>query len=447
MKTSHRANILEKEKRMTKVTVIGAGLAGCEATWQLVNKGIAVDLIEMRPKVNTPAHQTADFAELVCSNSLRSNALTNGVGLLKAEMRLFDSLIMKVADRHAIPSGSALAVDREGFAKAITTTIKNHPLVNFINQEVTSIPTGPVIIATGPLTSPALSQAIAELVDAAFFYFYDAVAPIVNKDSIDFSIAYYKSRYDKGGDDYINLPMNKETFLKFYQELITAKTIKLHEFEKEIFFEGCMPIEEMAKRGIKTMLFGPLKPVGLANDEHKPYAVVQLRQDNAIADLYNMVGFQTHLTYGEQERVFQMIPGLEHATFARHGVMHRNTYLNAPKCLLSTYQYQKRQDLFFCGQLTGVEGYVESAASGLLAGVNMALYLKEQPLMILPDTTMIGAMANYITHASSSNFQPMNANFGIMRLLQDVNKNERKEAYGNQSLPILTDYVARWKTI
>ena len=432
---------------MTKVTVIGAGLAGCEATWQLVNKGIAVDLIEMRPKVNTPAHQTADFAELVCSNSLRSNALTNGVGLLKAEMRLFDSLIMKVADRHAIPSGSALAVDREGFAKAITTTIKNHPLVNFINQEVTSIPTGPVIIATGPLTSPALSQAIAELVDAAFFYFYDAVAPIVNKDSIDFSIAYYKSRYDKGGDDYINLPMNKETFLKFYQELITAKTIKLHEFEKEIFFEGCMPIEEMAKRGIKTMLFGPLKPVGLANDEHKPYAVVQLRQDNAIADLYNMVGFQTHLTYGEQERVFQMIPGLEHATFARHGVMHRNTYLNAPKCLLSTYQYQKRQDLFFCGQLTGVEGYVESAASGLLAGVNMALYLKEQPLMILPDTTMIGAMANYITHASSSNFQPMNANFGIMRLLQDVNKNERKEAYGNQSLPILTDYVARWKTI
>ena len=432
---------------MTKVTVIGAGLAGCEATWQLINKGIAVDLIEMRPKVNTPAHQTADFAELVCSNSLRSNATTNGVGLLKAEMRMFDSLIMKIADNHAIPSGSALAVDREGFAKAITSIIKSHPLVNFINQEVTCIPTGPVIIATGPLTSPALSQAIAELVDGTFLYFYDAVAPIVIKDTIDFSIAYYKSRYGKGGDDYINLPMNKETFFKFYQELITAKTIKLHEFEKEVFFEGCMPIEEMAKRGIKTMLFGPLKPVGLANDDHKPYAVVQLRQDNAIADLYNMVGFQTHLTYGEQERVFQMIPGLEHASFARYGVMHRNTYLNAPKCLVNTYQYQKRQDLFFCGQLTGVEGYVESAASGLLAGINMALYLKEQPLMVLPDTTMIGAMANYITHAASSNFQPMNANFGIMRLLQDVNKNERKEAYGKQSLAILADHVARWKTI
>lgn len=432
---------------MTKVTVIGAGLAGCEATWQLINKGIAVDLIEMRPKVQTPAHQTADFAELVCSNSLRSNAITNGVGLLKEEMRLFDSLIMKIATKHAIPSGSALAVDRDGFAKTITTIIKEHPLVNFINQEVTRIPDGPVIIATGPLTSPALSKAIAELVDASFLYFYDAVAPIIIKDSIDFSIAYYKSRYDKGGDDYINLPMSKEVFFKFYHELIIAKTIKLHEFEKEVFFEGCMPIEEMAKRGIKTMLFGPLKPVGLANDEQKPYAVVQLRQDNAIADLYNMVGFQTHLTYGEQERVFQMIPGLEHAIFARYGVMHRNTYLNAPKCLINTYQYRQRQDLFFCGQLTGVEGYVESAASGLLAGINMALYLKGKELMVLPDTTMIGAMANYITHAASSNFQPMNANFGIMRLLLDVNKNERKEAYGNQSLKILTDYVSKWKTI
>ena len=323
---------------MKRVTVVGAGLAGCEATWQLVSKGIGVDLIEMRPHTFTPAHQTGDFAELVCSNSLRSNALTNGVGLLKEEMRNFDSLIMKVADEYALPSGSALAVDRDGFSQKITKMITEHPLVNVYHKELTAIPDGPTIIASGPLTSPALSKAIADFVNKDFLYFYDAVAPIIIKDSIDFSVAYYKSRYDKGGDDYINLPMDQITFLNFYNELINANTIKLRDFEDEVFFEGCMPIEEMAKRGMKTLLFGPLKPVGLSTDEHrKPYAVVQLRQDNAIASLYNMVGFQTHLTYGEQQRVFKMIPGLANAEFARLGVMHRNTYLNSPTCLENTY--------------------------------------------------------------------------------------------------------------
>ena len=433
---------------MKRVTVVGAGLAGCEATWQLVNKGIGVDLIEMRPHTLTPAHKTGDFAELVCSNSLRSNALVNGVGLLKEEMRSFNSLIMKVADEYALPSGSALAVDRDGFSQKITKMITEHPLVNVYHKELTAIPDGPTIIASGPLTSPALSAAIAEFVDKDFLYFYDAVAPIIIKDSIDFSVAYYKSRYDKGGDDYINLPMDQITFLNFYNELINANTIKLHDFEDEVFFEGCMPIEELAKRGMKTLLFGPLKSVGLSIDEHrKPYAVVQLRQDNAIASLYNMVGFQTHLTYGEQQRVFKMIPGLANAEFARLGVMHRNTYLNSPTCLENTYQAKKRKDLYFAGQLTGVEGYVESAASGLLAGINMAMLVLDQEPMSLPNTTMIGAMANYITNANPVNFQPMNANFGIMRLMVDTDKKSRKEAYGQQALTVLKPYVKRWKDI
>ena len=433
---------------MKRVTVVGAGLAGCEATWQLVSKGIGVDLIEMRPHTFTPAHQTGDFAELVCSNSLRSNALTNGVGLLKEEMRNFDSLIMKVADEYALPSGSALAVDRDGFSQKITKMITEHPLVNVYHKELTAIPDGPTIIASGPLTSPALSKVIADFVNKDFLYFYDAVAPIIIKDSIDFSVAYYKSRYDKGGDDYITLPMDQITFLNFYNELINANTIKLRDFEDEVFFEGCMPIEEMAKRGMKTLLFGPLKPVGLSTDEHrKPYAVVQLRQDNAIASLYNMVGFQTHLTYGEQQRVFKMIPGLANAEFARLGVMHRNTYLNSPTCLENTYQAKKRKDLYFAGQLTGVEGYVESAASGLLAGINMAMLVLDQETMSLPNTTMIGAMANYITNANPVSFQPMNANFGIMRLMVDTDKKSRKEAYGQQSLTVLKPYVKRWKDI
>ncbi|MDD2591475.1 MAG: methylenetetrahydrofolate--tRNA-(uracil(54)-C(5))-methyltransferase (FADH(2)-oxidizing) TrmFO [Erysipelotrichaceae bacterium] len=430
---------------MKKVTVVGAGLAGCEATWQLISKGIMVDLIEMRPSKKTPAHTSGEFAELVCSNSLRSNALTNGVGLLKAEMRLFDSLIMKVADECSLPSGSALAVDREVFAKRITSILHEHPLVNIINKEQDVIIDEPMIIATGPLTSDKMTKVIGNYVDNDFLYFYDAVAPIIIKDSIDFSIAYYKSRYDKGGDDYINLPLNKEQFFAFYHELINAKTIKLHDFEKEIFFEGCMPIEEIARRGIKTMLFGPLKPVGLKQEgKESPYAVVQLRQDNAVASLYNMVGFQTHLTYGEQQRVFKMIPGLQNAEFARLGVMHRNTYLNSPSCLRNTYQSNKRDNLFFAGQITGVEGYVESAASGLLAGINMALSVQNKELFVLPNTTMLGAMANYITNADPSNFQPMNANFGIMRLLVDTDKRSRKEAYANQSLSILKDYVKIW---
>ena len=431
---------------MPEVKIIGAGLAGSEAAYQLIKKGIPVVLYEMRPKNSTPAHKTANFAELVCSNSLRSNSLTNGVGLLKEEMRRFDSLIMKAAELYQIPAGSALAVDREGFSSYITRTLKEHPLVRVEEVEVDQIPEGPTIIASGPLSSDKMCQALQGYFHKDFFHFFDAIAPIVYKDSVDFNKAYYKSRYGVGEDDYINCPMTREEFLNFYQELVSAKTIDLHEFE-QVFFEGCMPIEEMARRGMKTMLFGPLKPVGLSDETHRPYAVVQLRQDNARDSLYNIVGFQTHLTYGEQKRVFQMIPGLEHAEFARYGEMHRNTYINSPSLLKATYQDKNREDLFFAGQLTGVEGYIESAASGLLAGVNMALYLKGETPFILPDTCMMGAMANYITHASKDSFAPMNANFGIMRLLTDCPKNMRKEYLSKQALQVIEPYIEKWNSI
>lgn len=426
---------------MIEVTIIGAGLAGCEAAWQLVNRNIPVRLIEMRPVVMTPAHQTAGFSELVCSNSLRSDSLSNAVGVLKEEMRLLNSLIIEVADQTKLPAGSALAVDRSLFSNQITERLKNHPLVTFENKEVVEIPDGPVIIASGPLTSEKFGNAIKQFIDKDYFYFYDAVAPIIDKSSIDFTKAYYKSRYDKGEDDYINCPMNKMEFIRFYQELITAKTAATKEFEKEIFFEGCMPIEEMARRGDKTLLFGPLKPVGLEKEGERPYAVVQLRQDNAAADLYNIVGFQTHLTWPEQKRVFQMIPGLEQAEIVRYGVMHRNTYINSPKCLLNTYQSKQRENLFFAGQITGVEGYVESAASGLLAGINMAKLLNQEPLLQLGNTCVIGAMANYVSSANPDNFQPMNANFGIMRLKEEVNKKQRKEALAAQALEQIKELV------
>lgn len=420
---------------MERVTVIGAGLAGCEATWQLIKRNIPVRLVEMRPKKESPAFHTDRFAELVCSNSLRSNAMNNAVGILKEELRQMDSLIMKSADMHAVPAGSALAVDRETFSQYITDVIKNHPLVEVVNEEMTSLPEGPCIIATGPLTSDTLAKAIHDFTAEDTFHFYDAAAPIIEKDSIDFSKAYYKSRYDKGEASYINCPMNADEFEVFYDALIHAECVNLHDFEKETYFEGCMPIEEMARRGKKTMLFGPLKPVGLEKDKDShPVAVVQLRQDNVAASMYNIVGFQTHLTWPEQRRVFALIPGLENLKITRYGVMHRNSYLSSPVVLKETYQSKKRDDLFFAGQLTGVEGYVESCASGLIAGINMALYMQGKEPICFGNTCVMGSQAYYITHCDAKHFQPMNANFGIMHLNEKCKKHERKEKFASQAL-------------
>jgi methylenetetrahydrofolate--tRNA-(uracil-5-)-methyltransferase len=431
----------KKKMKHKSVTIIGAGLAGSEAAWQLVKRGFQVRLIEMRPKVSTEAHQSDRFAELVCSNSLRSNQLTNAVGLLKEEMRKLDSLIIRIADQTSVPAGSALAVDRVGFSSEITETLRNHPLVEVVCEEVTEIPEGNVIIATGPLTSKTLSSKIIELTGESSFYFYDAAAPIIEKESIDFSIAYYKSRYDKGDADYINCPMDKQQFEQFYNELIHAQVVPLKEFEKEIYFDGCMPFEEMAKRGVKTLTFGPMKPVGLWQDgKPRPYAVVQLRRDDAADTLYNIVGFQTHLTWGEQKRILRMIPGLQNAEIVRYGVMHRNSYLNSPIVLKATYQANVREGLFFAGQMTGVEGYVESAASGLLAGINMARRLSDKSCIEFPPYTMIGAMAQYITHASPKNFQPMNANFGIVHSDVLPRVPDRKEQIVKRSL----DFIDQW---
>ena len=404
------------------VTVIGAGLAGSEAAWQIARQGVRVVLYEMRPVRRTPAHHTDMFAELVCTNSLRANSLTNAVGLLKEEMRRMDSLIMASADRSAVPAGGALAVDRDAFSGGITRTLRNHPLIEVRTEEVTRIPEeGIVVIATGPLTSPALSEAIQALTGEAYFYFYDAAAPIIEKDSIDMDKVYLASRYDKGEAAYLNCPMNEDEFNAFYEALIHAETAPLKEFEQEVYFEGCMPIEVMAKRGRQTLLFGPLKPVGLPDPRTGkiPYAVVQLRQDNAAGTLYNMVGFQTHLKWGEQKRVFSMIPGLERAEIVRYGVMHRNTFVNSPKLLLATYQFKRDPRLFFAGQMTGVEGYVESAASGLIAGLNAARLARGLPCVVFPRETALGSMAHYITTADFRNFQPMNANFGLFPPLDE----------------------------
>ena len=377
------------------VNVIGAGLAGSEAAWQLAEAGVPVNLYEMRPVKSTAAHHTADFAELVCSNSLRGNGLTNAVGVLKEEMRRLNSLVISSADETAVPAGGALAVDRNDFSGLITQKLKAHPLVTVISEEITKIPKGITIIATGPLTSEALAEEIAEYNGSHGFYFYDAAAPIIDSSTIDRDKVYLKSRYDKGEAAYLNCPMTEEEFMRFYEALITAEVAPQKEFEKEKFFEGCMPIEVMAKRGIKTMLFGPMKPVGLEDPKtgKRPYAVIQLRQDNAAASMYNMVGFQTHLKWGEQKRVFQMIPGLENAEFLRYGVMHRNSFMNSPELLRPTYQSKKRDDLFFAGQMTGVEGYVESAGSGLAAGINAARLAKGEELIEFPRETAIGSMA------------------------------------------------------
>lgn len=431
---------------LRKVKVIGAGLAGSEAAWQIANRGIDVELYEMRPKKMTPAHRTDQFAELVCSNSLRANSLTNAVGVLKEEMRKLNSLIMKCADECQIPAGSALAVDREKFSECVTNHLRQHERIQVINEEVTKIPDGIVIIATGPLTSDALADELKQLTGEEYLYFYDAAAPIIEKDSIDMEKVFFKSRYNKGEDHaYINCPMTKEQFERFYEALINAETIPLKEFEKEIFFEGCMPVEVLARRGEKTLLFGPLKPVGLEHPEtnERYHAVVQLRQDNEAGTLYNIVGFQTNLKWGEQKKVIRLIPGLENAQIVRYGVMHRNTFINSPKLLKPTYQFKERQNLFFAGQMTGVEGYVESAASGLVAGINAARIAKNEPPVEFPDVTVIGSMAHYITTANPKHFQPMNANFGLLRPLEVriKNKKERNEALAKRALDTIQNFV------
>ncbi|MBR7025127.1 MAG: methylenetetrahydrofolate--tRNA-(uracil(54)-C(5))-methyltransferase (FADH(2)-oxidizing) TrmFO [Selenomonadaceae bacterium] len=419
-----------------KVHVIGAGLAGSEAAWQIAKRGVEVVLHEMRPTKKTPAHKTGNFAELVCSNSLRAAGLTNAVGVLKEEMRRLDSLIMAAADATKIPAGGALAVDREEFARFVTDKVKS--VVQFVEEEVTTLDFDDVlIIASGPLTAGALAEEIKQLTGGDDFYFYDAAAPIVTVDSINFDKAFKASRYDKGDDDaYINCPMTREEYLAFRAELLNAEKTKPHDFEEEIFFEGCLPVEVLAARGEDTMRFGNLKPVGLTDKNGQtPYAVVQLRQDNREATLYNLVGFQTHLTWSEQKRVFRMIPGLEAAEFVRFGVMHRNTYINSPKILSPTFQLKDKPKIFFAGQITGVEGYVESAASGLMAGVNAARLAKNLEPIIFPPTTCHGALANYITTAVTKNFQPMNITFGLLPPLEGrVKKNLRKEKLSARAL-------------
>jgi methylenetetrahydrofolate--tRNA-(uracil-5-)-methyltransferase len=429
---------------LARVTVVGAGLAGSEAAWQIAAQGVPVTLYEMRPVRKTPAHITDKFAELVCSNSLRANGLTNAVGVLKEEMRRMGSLIMRAADKHAVPAGGALAVDRDGFSGEVTRALREHPLVEVRNEELTELPDGITVVATGPLTSPALSDLLRKLTGEEYLYFYDAAAPIVEKDSIDMDKVYLASRYDKGEAAYLNCPMTEAEFDVFYEALVSAETAPVKEFEKEIYFEGCMPIEVMAKRGRQTVLFGPMKPVGLVDPRtgKQPFAVVQLRQDNAAGTLFNLVGFQTHLKWGEQKRVFSLIPGLENAEFVRYGVMHRNTFINSPKLLHPTYQFKRRDNLFFAGQMTGVEGYVESAASGLIAGLNAGRLARGEACLVFPKETAMGSMAHYITTADPSHFQPMNANFGLLPPLPHKirDKKRKNELLAERALETIQNF-------
>lgn len=425
---------------MKYINIIGAGLAGAEAAYQLSKRKVHVRLYEQRPIKSTGAHHSSNFAELVCSNSLKSNSLENACGLLKEEMRLLDSLIIKIADENKVDAGQALAVDRDAFSKKITEILKNNPYIEVINEEITKIPEGISIIATGPLTSDMFAKELKAYFGDDDLYFYDAAAPLIEFSSIDLSKCYFKDRYDKGNGDYLNCPFTKEEFDKFYNELIHAERVELHTFEKEKHFEGCMPIEVLASRGPKTLTFGPLKPVGLEKEDGtRPYAVVQLRQDNAAKTLFNMVGFQTNLKYGEQKRVFQMIPGLENAKFARYGQMHRNTYLCSPKILNPTLVSKKNPYILLAGQITGVEGYVESAATGLFAAINAFRLLNNEESLKLPNNTMLGALCNYITSANPSKFQPMNANYGIL-----LQKNDKIEI-AKESLASLKEWIIKWK--
>ena len=412
------------------VNVIGAGLAGCEAAWQLAQRDIKVNLYEMKPQEYSPAHSIEYMAELVCSNSLRSNQIENAVGLLKEEMRMLGSLIMECADKTQVPAGGALAVDRIGFSKMITEKITSHPNITVINEKITQINEDEyTIIATGPLTGGELYENIREFFGDGYLHFFDAAAPIVTFESIDMDIAYRAARYGKGDADYINCPMNKDEYDAFYNELTNAECAKVHNHDKETVFEGCMPVETMAKRGEQTLLFGPLKPVGLPDPKtgETPYAVVQLRQDNKEGTLYNIVGFQTHLKFPEQKRVFSMIPGLNNAEFARYGVMHRNTFINSPKLLNNYYQTEKNNKIFFAGQITGVEGYVESASSGLVAGINMAKMLCDEPMVDFTNLTATGGLTHYISENSVGEFQPMNVTFGIIEPLGYRVKGKREK--------------------
>ena len=421
---------------MREVIVVGAGLAGSEAAYQLANLGIKVKLYEQKPIKRHDAFKTDLYSELICSNSLRSDDLNNAVGLLKEEMRILDSLIMEAAEKNKVEAGKSLAVDRIGFSKYITDKINNHPNIEVIHEEYTIINEDiPTIIASGPLCEGELSSQIQKLAGKNYLYFYDAVSPIVEKDSIDFNYAYYKSRYDEDGEgDYINCPLNQEEFFTFYNEVINAKKIEVHDIDSEIYFEGCMPFEEMARRGKQTLLFGPMKPVGLEHDGLRPYAVVQLRKDNAIDTLYNIVGFQTHLTFGEQARVLKLIPALRNVSIVRYGVMHRNTYINSPKVINNRYQFIKYPNIFIAGQISGVEGYIESAASGLYAALNMYEYLNDMDGPYLGSDTMMGAMANYISDENIEKLVPMNANYGIFKLNYNGNKKDKKAYYASHAI-------------
>ena len=433
-----------------EVKVIGAGLAGCEAAWQLAKRGISVRMYEMKPRKMSPAHHSQDFAELVCSNSLRGDRLENAVGLLKEELRRCDSLIMQCAEATRVEAGGCLAVDRKGFSQLVTEKIRSNPLITVVSEEVTQVPEGPVIIATGPLTSDALSKAIGEYFGTDYLHFFDAAAPLVTAESVDMDLAWWQSRYDRGTPDYVNCAMDKQQYEAFVKELISAEEAEVHGFEDKRVFEGCMPVEVMARRGLDTLRYGPMKPVGLTDPKTgvEPYAVLQLRQDNAAKSVYNLVGFQTHLKFGEQKRVFSMIPALAKAEFVRYGVMHQNTFLQSPKLLDRFYADRRDPLVAFAGQMTGVEGYVESAASGLLAGISLASDLQSNGTVELPRLTAIGAMGHYVA-TPNRDFQPMNCSFGLIDPLpvdrehkKIRNKAQRYEAVSARSLAYLKDWSA-----
>jgi len=428
------------------IQVIGAGLAGSEAAWQLGRRGVRVRLFEMRPARLTQAHQTGLFSELVCSNSLRSASLETAVGVLKEEMRRLGSLIISAADRARVPAGAALAVDRYDFARIITGIIESHPLIEVVRGEVTTVPDGPTIIATGPLTSDALSDALSGLIGPRNLYFYDAIAPIVTAESIDLSVAFKASRYAKGTADYINCPMNEGQYDAFVTAIIAAEKVELHPFERPVYFEGCMPVEEMARRGPQTLAFGPMRPVGLLDPRtgRRPFAVVQLRQDDYLGHLFNMVGFQTKMNYPEQRRVFRMIPGLERAEFVRLGSLHRNTFIESPRLLRPTLQLKTRDDLFLAGQMIGVEGYVESAAAGLLAAINAARIVNGCEPVVPPPETSLGSLLAYVTNPSRREFQPMNANYGLMPDGQNsLRGRQKKIALGERALHSIDSWIRR----
>ncbi len=433
---------------MKTISVIGAGLAGSEAAWQIAQKGIEVHLYEMRPHVSTPAHETEDFAELVCSNSLGSSLETVAGGVLKKELELFDSLIIEVAKSTSVPAGGALAVDRKLFSEKITDKILSHQLIKVIREECVEIPDGIVVLATGPLTSPALTEVLQRLTASSNLYFYDAAAPIVTGESIDYDKGFWAARYDRGTADYFNCPLTKDEYLKFWEALTTAEMAPLHssditEAEEMTVFEGCLPVEVMAKRGEDALRYGPFRPVGLVDQEGKrPYAVLQLRKENTEATLFNLVGCQTRLKWGEQKRVFQLIPALSDCEFVRYGVMHRNTFINSPRVLNSSFQFRSEPRLFLAGQITGVEGYVESTASGLLAGINAARLFQGKELLVLPQETILGSLARYISTANPEHFQPMNANFGILPPLDPPvrGKRDRKVAYGKRAMEVMSKY-------